>query len=101
MALRPVLSRLAEADLARAYEWSRARHPSRAGEFRRALRTALNQICEAPSRWRIWQPPDYRRWLMNPYPYMIIDHVTDTTVVLDAIPHMRQNPDTLLIPEDP
>jgi len=64
--------------------------------FRSAFRAALSRIAEAPLRFSIWQPPNYRRWLLTPYPYMIIYHTDDWNIVIDSIRHQRQDPKTLI-----
>ncbi len=96
MSMRIIFTASASTDLKNIYSRSQELYPLSAAKFRADFREALTRIAEAPLRWTIWQPPNYRRWLLNPYPYMIIYHADDHGIVIEAVRHQRQKPEILL-----
>lgn len=81
----------ANADLTHALEHCRVAYPLQLPQLHARLLAALDELQEAPLRWAIWRPPDYRRWLLPPYPLALVYHLDGTAVIIDALIHQRQD----------
>lgn len=100
MAFSSVVSSAARSDVLEAQRWYKSRALVHAVRFRVEFFDLLRDTREAPLRWSVWRPPDYRRRLFTDFPYVIVYHVDGRVVVIDAVLHQSQDAD-LRFPRDP
>jgi plasmid stabilization system protein ParE len=74
-----------------AYRWYRARSPSTAYAFVRALDTAISAISEAPERPAL-QVDGTRRVLLRRFPYAVIYRPMGHALQVIAVAHGRRRP---------
>jgi toxin ParE1/3/4 len=82
----------AEAELAAAAQWYSERYPMRAPRFEAAIRSAQQQLIEAPLRWAEFEP-GYRRILVQGFPYSLIYSVEGEWVTVLGVMHQSRHPD--------
>ena len=83
----------ASRELQSASSWYRRRLPERLHGFRNDVDATVAKIQEAPLRWGFWGPAGHRRILLAHFPFSIIYHIEDDTIVVDAIRHQARGPD--------
>lgn len=93
-------SSLAESDLTATYAWFSKRGSIAADKFADQIEAAILAVQEAPMRWAIWRPPNYRRYLIPKTPYMFVYQVEDRLVSILSLLHQSQDA-TRRFPEDP
>jgi plasmid stabilization system protein ParE len=95
-----IVSDLAERDLQVAFAWTRERHPTSAQRFVAEVRSALDDIREAPLRWAPWHRSGFRRYVLPRLPYVFYYRADEQTVFVDAFLHHHQDA-SRRFPEDP
>jgi toxin ParE1/3/4 len=91
MSLRIVVEPEADADVAVAQAWYRARSRIASARFSQAFKDALRLIGQNPYQYQI-QFGRYRRALLRPFPYAMIYTVTETEIVVVACVHTHRHP---------
>lgn len=84
-------SPLAEFDLVAAYAWYQDRGPGIANSFESQVVTALQAIQDAPLRWATWNRPEFRRYLLPKFPYVLVYRVDDRHITIVSFLHQRQD----------
>jgi len=80
-------------DVSIALERCRSVYPQNLPLLRDTLARVFDELEEAPLRWAIWRPPDYRRRLLPPFPFAVVYHLDGGgKIVVDALVDQRQDP---------
>jgi plasmid stabilization system protein ParE len=91
MTYRVVLTGQAKADIANVATWYKDRAPEQAPRFRARLVETLGWLRSRPLVWPT-RADGYRRVAITGFPYHIWYKVTDTTVTVILVVHMRRDP---------
>jgi plasmid stabilization system protein ParE len=86
-----VFAPAAEADIADAMQWYRARNAMVADSFREQIVAAIDGIADDPLK----HPPDAegnRKRLLRRFPYSVFYEVVGSTVTVLAVAHQRRKP---------
>lgn len=83
----------AEAELGEAIEWYEARRPGLGAELLELARETFERIQEAPHQLPRWvEGREYRRFVLDRFPYLIIFAYDDEEVRIVAFAHARRRP---------
>lgn len=66
--------------------------PGLGKRYHAAFRAAVLQVCEAPDRYKMVQPPAIRRASLRGFPFSILFRVSEDVVQVLAIAHHRRRP---------
>lgn len=86
MAVRWLLTPLAESDIAEAYEWYEGQSEGLGERFIQSVDSCLRGIATMPTMHEVVHK-DYRRALVRHFPYVVIYRHDDTKVAVHAIFH--------------
>ncbi len=84
----------AEAELGEAVDWYEARRAGLGVEFLETVRSALLRIQRAPHQLATWtvSKREYRRLVLQRFPYAILFTCDDEDVTIVAVAHARRKP---------
>ena len=86
-------------DMFQAKRWYRKQSAHLAKRFNAELLRAVDELQDAPLRWREWRPPT-RRYILHRFPYNLFYEVSDRQIVILALLHQQRDLSTRF-PEDP
>ena len=92
---RVVVRRLAQSEIAEAFEWYRERSISAAGDFLAEVDRALAEIERDPERFPVVHGR-LRRMLLQRFPYGVYFKVYEQTISVIGVIHGHRHPDVWL-----
>lgn len=73
-------------------EFYAASRPGLGAEFTREVESVIEQICDSPDRWRLFEQ-DVRRCLTKRFPYAILYTIEESYILIVAVMHGSRKPD--------
>jgi plasmid stabilization system protein ParE len=86
-------------DVSRAKRWYRKQSVHLAKRFNDELQRAIEELQDAPLRWREWRPQT-RRYILHRFPYNLFYEVSGRQIIILALLHQQRDV-TTRFPEDP
>ena len=65
--------------------------PGLGAEFTREVEAVIEQICDAPQRWRLFEQ-DVRRCLTRRFPFAVLYTIEDDYILIVAVMHGSRKP---------
>ena len=93
MTPRVVFRPIARAELREAQRWYEEQVPGLGVEFAKAVDRAIDAITQYPLAFTEVEP-EFRQCVMPRFPYSLIYRVRESTVVVVAVHHQREDPET-------